>query len=99
MLYCDYQQDKRTTGPLMIMDLCSIDGQTTNIREMATNGTLCLCDPLDRHSSVSVYGAVQSATGLLINKGDFVAYYSTDKKVHNKPHKDSYQTLNSLIND
>ena len=79
------------------MDLCSIDGQTTNIREMATNGTLCLCDPLDRHSSVSAYGAVQSSTGLLINKGDFVAYYSTEKKVHKWA--DSYQALNLLIND
>ena len=65
----------------MLMVLCSIDGNVTNISEMATNGTLCLCHPLSRHSSVSVYGAVQSQNGTLINNGDFVAFYSTDKMV------------------
>ena len=83
ILHAPHARDKRVTCPLMLMDLCSIDGTTTNIRELPTNGTLCLCSPLDRHSIVGVYGAIESPTGSLINKGDFVAYHSTHKKVAN----------------
>ena len=63
------------------MDLLLVDDEHTNIREMALNGVMCLCDPLSTHLTVCMYGAIASADGSVINCGDFVAYHSNEARV------------------
>ena len=75
-------QNTKLVCPLSIMTLTSIAGEETNLAELQANGHTCSCEMDTQSTRISVYKAVVTGDGSLVNCGSFLAYYNTTAKVH-----------------